>query len=386
MIRVTRVLEQRLELARKDTERAPPASDSRRDWRERVTLLLVVEDGEGRVGLGEASPLPGYSPDTLDDAWDSLTALLGASLGLEELGPGASQVLRAVTAAVASPSARFALETALLDLWSKQRAEPAWVLLARIRSELFDVARGPLAVATEGHPVAALLPGSGDAALAHAEHAFARGIRCFKTKLGVPGGWSGELATLRALRKRFPEARLRVDANQALSPEELWQRLPALRDLALEWLEEPIAHFPDGIDWEVGVPLALDESLQRDPPEPSVAREHAVRAYVLKPTTLGGFVRSFELANEASRAELVFVASHAYEGPVGFSALAALSLALGSDRPPDGLDAHAGVADAPALPAFDYEAGRVFPWTEPGFGLALEPLLARRPVTREARA
>jgi o-succinylbenzoate synthase len=386
MIRLARVLEQRIELAEPNTERAPPASDSRRDWRERVTLLLVVEDAEGRVGLGEASPLPGYSPETLDDAWDSLTPLVGVSLGLEELGPGSSQALRAVTGAVASPAARFALETALLDLWSKQRGEPAWVLLARIRSELLDVAAAPLAVAAEGHPVAALLPGSGDVALAHAERAFARGIRCFKAKLGVPGAWSGELATLRALRKRFPEVRLRVDANQALSPEELWQRLPALRDLTLEWLEEPIARFPAGIDWEVGIPLALDESLQQNPPDPRASRDHAVRAYVLKPTTLGGFVRSFELANEAIRAEFVFVASHAYEGPVGFSAVAALSLALGSDRPPDGLDGHAGVADAPALPAFDYESGRIFPWTEPGFGLALEPLLARRPVTREAQA
>ena len=126
MIRVTRVIQQRLGFADKDTTGAPPASDSRRDWRERVTLLLIVEDAEGHVGLGEASPLPGYSPDTLDDAWGSLTRLLGASLGRGELGaPGSSQELRAVTGAVASPAARFALETALLDLWSKQRGEPA---------------------------------------------------------------------------------------------------------------------------------------------------------------------------------------------------------------------------------------------------------------------
>jgi len=66
--------------------------------------------------------------------------------------------------------------------------------------------------------------------------------------------------------------------------------------------------------------------------------------------------------------------------------VAALSLALGANRPPDGLDRHAGIADAPNLPALDAEHGRIPAWSEPGFGLELDELLARRPVTREARA
>jgi L-alanine-DL-glutamate epimerase-like enolase superfamily enzyme len=111
-----------------------------------------------------------------------------------------------------------------------------------------------------------------------------------------------------------------------------------------------------------------------------------VRAYVLKPTTLGGYVRASELAREAMAARIHVVLSHAYEGPVGFCAVAALAVALGDARPPDGLDRHTGLADAPALPAFDGEARRLRPWSEPGFGLELAPLVERRPPTREARA
>ncbi|HEX6275160.1 MAG TPA: enolase C-terminal domain-like protein [Polyangiaceae bacterium] len=382
---MTRLLEQRVVLPGDDGANDPPrAADSRRVWNERATLLVVVEDDDGLFGLGEAAPLPDYSPDTLDDAWAELAPLVGK--GLPALESGASRELLALSESMRSPAARFALESALLDLWSRQRGEPAWTLLGRLLGELTgSTAQADVATGAE-RAVAALLPADSGHALDYAERAFERGIRCFKAKAGAPRAWSDELATLRALRRRFPDVRLRVDANQALSPAELWQRLPAFRELRLEWLEEPTARFPEGIDWEVGVPLALDESLQRTPPTPDTARRHGVRAYVLKPTTLGGYVRANELAGVAGAAGLDVVLSHAYEGPVGFSAVAALALALGSSRPPDGLDRHAGLADAPSLPAFDGETRHVRAWSEPGFGLALAPLVERRPPAREVRA
>jgi o-succinylbenzoate synthase len=389
MIRVARLLEQRVTLPDADDDAStPPAADASRVWSERVTLLFVVEDGEGNVGLGEAAPLPAYSPDSLDDAWNALLPLVGRTVGDGELGAsGSSRALRELRDTLSSPAARFAFESALLDLWARRRGEPAWALLARLRDELVpDATPDPGAAASDERRVAALVPSGRGPALRHAERASARGIRCFKAKTGARGGWAEELATLRALRQAFPDAALRVDANQCLSPAELWQRLPAFRELSLEWLEEPVARFPAGIEPQLGVPLALDESLQADAPAAADASEHGVRAYVLKPTTLGGLMRSLELAADARNAGLAVVASHAYEGPVGFSAVAALSLALGGNRPPDGLDRHAGIADAPNLPALDAEHGRIPAWSEPGFGLELDELLARRPVTREARA
>jgi L-alanine-DL-glutamate epimerase-like enolase superfamily enzyme len=274
----------------------------------------------------------------------------------------------------------------VLDLWSRRRGEPAWALLGRILSELSHDGRPELVSSAEGRSISALLPNELARAIAHAESAVARGVRCFKAKIGAQGAWSEELALLRAVRQRFPEAGLRVDANRSLSPEELWQRLPALRELRLEWLEEPVRRFPAGIEWPVGVPLALDESLQSELPNERVLREHGVRAFVLKPTTLGGLVRCFELAEMAGSLGLDVVLSHAYEGPVGFSALAALSVALGPGRPADGLDRHPGIADASSLPGFDAERGRIRAWPDPGFGLSLSGLLERRPPSRELRA
>ena len=55
----------KLEL-RRVTVRSPRAQDARRSWPERESLLLRLSDEGGQRGLGEATPLPGYSPDRLD--------------------------------------------------------------------------------------------------------------------------------------------------------------------------------------------------------------------------------------------------------------------------------------------------------------------------------
>jgi o-succinylbenzoate synthase len=385
MISLTRLIEQRIRLT-DDLGGAGSVGDAQRTWSERRTLLVVVEDGEGHTGLGEAAPLDDYSPDSFDDAFQELAPLVGASLGAgARRAPESAGELRAATPVLRSPAARFALESALVELSARRRGEPAWWLLARLHAELvgsefdgesFDA----------GRKVAALLPSEPERALEHATRAFARGIRCFKAKVGARNAWTEELELLRAVRRRFPHALLRVDANQSFSPHELWQWLPALQELDLEWLEEPVPKFPRGLEKLAGFPLALDESLQNESPNEATLHEHGVRAFVLKPTTLGGYLRSFELASVADSAGIAVVASHAYEGPVGFSAIAALSLALGSGRPADGLDRHAALADAPSLPAFDSERGFVHAWSEPGFGLELAALLERRPVVREVRA
>jgi o-succinylbenzoate synthase len=363
------------------------ATDAHRSWSERRTLVVALEDAEGQTGLGEAAPLPGYSPDSLDGAWNALEPLVGKNLTDHELGaPGSSRELIRLASSIASPSARFALECAMLELWSRRGNKPAWALLARIGTELGADGMRDAGAGAEGPAVASLLAGDAKQAQAQAERAVARRIGCFKLKVGAAGAWARELGAIRAVRWTFPEARLRVDANGSFSPAELAERLPALRELALDWIEEPTLGFLEGKRAPLDVPVALDESLQTTTPNAAAAWKSGIRAYVLKPTTLGGFIRCFELAESARSEGIAVVVSHAYEGPVGYSALAALSLALGGDRPPDGLDRHAGIADTPAHPAFDAENGRIHAWTEPGFALELARIREQREVVREVRA
>ncbi|HEX4419218.1 MAG TPA: hypothetical protein VH165_15005, partial [Kofleriaceae bacterium] len=79
---------------------------------ERAAVLLEVRSDHGAHGLGEAAPLPGMSPDTLDDAERALATF--AARAPFEL-PDVAAAVAIAQAATRSPAARFAIETALLD-------------------------------------------------------------------------------------------------------------------------------------------------------------------------------------------------------------------------------------------------------------------------------
>jgi o-succinylbenzoate synthase len=332
----------------------PMASAAGR-WSERRTALLVLDGGDGHFGLGEAAPLPGYSTDTLEDAVRALRTLPGAGWSLPAGAP---------------PSARAALETALLDLLARRAARPAWALLAHH-------GEAPAIPPPSPRAVSLWLPVDPARALVAVEAALGRGIRAFKVKL-EPASEAG-LLTLRTLRERYGSAiSLTADANRSLGRADLERLLPPLRKLALAWLEEPSR---EPIETPLGVPLALDESMQAGAPDFSRARSAGVAAIMLKPTTLGGLEPCLRLAAAAASQGIVGVASHTLEGPVGFMACAALALALGADRA-HGLAPHAALAGErpPALPA---ERDEIVPWTASGFGLDLEAALGSAEVTAE---
>lgn len=316
----------------------PGAANAHRSWPSRAGIRLELEDGDGRRGRGEASPLPGFSRDTDFLAEAELLAWLGR-LPRELDDPAA---IFFATAEVASPAARFALETALLDLLGQERGEPIWRLLG---------GRGRAAI-----PLVHLLPAGlspADTAI-EAENMAAAGARHFKLKLGGVA-FADDLARLKALRARLGgEALLRLDANQGLADgvlrDELADRIAALAELAPELLEEP-GGSPDLV---APFPLALDESLL-DPARraalPSLLRRGSYRVVILKPMALGGFAACLELARIATAAGCATLVTHLFDGKVGLAAAAHLAFALPGRVLPCGLARHSGLELDAELPA-----------------------------------
>ena len=145
----------------------------------REGLVLVLTSDTGLEGIGEASPLPGYSPDTIDEAAEALD---GIHASLTPLHPERAQRVEGLTVesafALAAPllenvpSARFAVETALLDLLGRSLGAPVHRLFR-------DALAKPI-------PRSALLPPPSDArTIAAAHDAIRRGIRTLKLKLGA---------------------------------------------------------------------------------------------------------------------------------------------------------------------------------------------------------
>jgi len=277
-------------------------------WNQRVAAIVTL-DGTWR---GEAAPLPGFGTDTVEAAEAALWRWIDD---------------RALDA-VASPSARFAIETALAARAAAQHgrslaAQWAW-----------PDAPHPVATAAVVDDLAA-----GRAALAAGHVAL---------KIKLTG--DGDRARLSAFRTAWPAVALRGDANQRWPLAEVDDRLAELVELGLEYVEEPAP----GLTYDAprAVPLALDESLggADDAWLEQALAGGALAAIVCKPTVLGGVARCRALARRAAVHGVDAVWSHALEGPVGFAAVVAMAHALGGRRA-------AGIAPHEALTADPLRVG-----------------------------
>lgn len=298
-----------LSLHRIEARFSTPHGDARSVWEGRQGVA-VKATCEGRTGLGEASPLPGRSSETFDEGRDSLMAL-GGSIELEEPTVGRMLELPSLP-----PSARFGLETALLDLFC-QRAN---VSLAQWLFTALHEAPGapPSRVETQ-----VLCDRLGD--LSPLERA--PGARAVKVKIARPGQHAEEAAMLRAIRALRPDIELRVDAN-GIEPH------PDLIDVIIEvrcaLVEDP-GDF-ERLDDSFAVPVAIDDHVARDPRTvlAAIDRGWVTGGVVLKPTLIGGLDRALVIGGHAHRAGPFAIASHTYESPIGMAAAAHLGLALGA--------------------------------------------------------
>jgi L-alanine-DL-glutamate epimerase-like enolase superfamily enzyme len=344
----------KLEL-RRVTLAATGVHSARRAWPERESVLLRCTAPDGEVGIGEASPLPGYSRDELDHVESALHELEPAAIATALEQPSLRAALYALGRLVSEslPSARMALETAGLDLLGQRRGLSAAALLgapAEGRRRLAALV-GPAGATT--------LPGS-------CERALREGFQHLKLKLGEVGRLEAELDAVVALRARLgPEISLRLDANSSLNAAEVAQAWTRLSSLELELFEEP-GEIPESLAG--ALPLGLDESLQglREAEAEGLLRLRQARCLVLKPMALGGIEHCLRLAERARNAGASVVVSHCFDGPFAWRAAAALALSLPSGAA-HGLAPHAGLtAWRPApLPVRD---GWLESWSEPGLG------------------
>jgi len=338
----------------------PRVRSAQRAWPSRSGLLLELRLGSLR-GFGEASPLPGFSPDTLEVAEAALRALdlaaVERALSLEDTENSLDAV--ACLLPTGQPAARMALETAVLDLRGHQRDRSAPALLG---------------AKPHAERKLAWLVGLPDAgALDVIQGAERAGYGHFKIKLGRPDNFQTELADLHTLRLALGAApKLRLDVNRAWSEAEAAAACRMLETLDIEFLEEPCAALLGPLDTRI--PIALDESLQGVGPDEleALARQSGASVVVLKPMILGGLSRCLKLGRRANALNLGVVISHSFDGPVALLATAALALALPT-RTAQGLAPHAGLIAWPQHP-LPISHGLLHAWSNPGLGIVSEPI------------
>lgn len=322
---------------------------------QRAGLWLRVRDDAGGIGQGEASPLPGYSPDTIEQCATQLAAVDLAALPSPQHDTAANWIARVLEAsALTAPAARFGLETALLDWLGQQRGHSVAQLL------------GGAGVATRRVALAALVADA-DAARA----AFARGIRTFKLKI-APATFDADLRLAQTLRDEFGgefgnNITLRFDANGQLDPAAAATQMQRLAPFSPEFIEEPVPLEALQRMHAAPLPLAADESLARAGAWPALAS--VCRVLVLKPTLLGGLCACLELAREAMAFDLAVTVTHTFDGPIALAAAAELAAALPGRVLACGLDRHGALAAWPAIDIAQLRAADAGSAGRPGLGL-----------------
>jgi L-alanine-DL-glutamate epimerase-like enolase superfamily enzyme len=323
----------------------------------RTFAVLRLMRSDGTTGLGEASPLPGYSPDSISEVSEELQRLADEPLRANPLA-GPSELLAQTFAAhpLKHPSSRLALETAMLDWLGHSQGKPVHQILAG------DVAAQPIPIADLVVQAPAAWPARVDALLTD-------GATHLKLKVG--SDLDAEVAALREIRRAHPTVPLRLDANRRISIEALRRHAGSLETLELELIEEPVA--PE--DWPAALslplPFALDETLRDADLSRRVLESGKVCAVVIKPTVLGGLRASFEVAERAAAHGAEYLVSHTFDGPIARAVTAELALAL-QTKLAAGLGWHPALELWPAHHTAAIRDRQIAPHDAPGLGLHFE--------------
>ena len=315
----------------------------------RQLALLVLQDDEGRRGLGESAPLTSYDGVTIEDALAALEdcrPVLSESDGTDHTALLAECRRRAVL-----PQAVAAIDLALWDLAGRRAEQPVWRLLGALEAPSVEV----------NHTLAAT---DRAGAANEAAQARAQGFRCLKAKVGL-GDDAGRLAAVRAA--AGPGMALRLDGNGAWSVTEAQAALRALAPVGIELCEEP-THGLDEIAQLSGltaVPLALDESASA----PAALDRRVCTAVGLKLSRFGGVSGLIEAATSARTSGYEVYLTSTLDGPLGIAAALHAAAFIRPDRP-CGLATLGLFRDRPdPLPP---QAGRIAVPPGPGLGEGLE--------------
>ncbi|MBI1384843.1 MAG: mandelate racemase [Rhizobiales bacterium] len=273
----------------------------------------------------------------------------------------------------ASTGVRLLLELALADAEAKRAATSV--------AGMMGAEPGPLASTTNQ----TLFLSTNEAMLERARAYLERGFRQLKLRMGR-GTPEGDIARLELLRSSFgDEVVLSADLNGTWSREDARRWMPALCDLALDYIEQPLT----GDDHEglialarsFDLPVMLDESiLDIETCRVLTAREPRFMVH-LKLAKLGGLDRLAEAVRVARGNGARIMIGQMNEGVLATAATLAAAVALaperaelyGADRladdPFEGMTYHAGTVAVAGAFGFGVTQRREIPSLVAGEGL-----------------
>lgn len=279
--------------------------------------ILIEGELDGIRFMGDASALPGFSGDTLNEGWQFLNAYKNEIESLFSKNKPLSEFDSQCINMQAPPSVRFGLSTAMGNLLSQK----AGLTLSRYLN-LSSKPKVPVNVTLGLKPI--------DLLMEDALCAWKDGFKTFKIKVGQD--LEAELAILKKLRKALPECHLRIDANGAWKTDEAVDNLNKLASVDIEYCEQPVgANDVNGmssIQSNSPIPIAADESVRSLADARLIIKQQAADVLILKPMLIGTITEFQKIAELAGSHHIGIVITTSLESGIGRRATAHLAASL----------------------------------------------------------
>ncbi len=246
------------------------------------SFLLIRLEGEGHVGWGEsvAEGHPYYSSETTETTWHIITEFLAQRV-VGKTFEHPRDLFPAMARVRGNNMAKAGIEMAAWDLYARILGKPLSAVLGGTRDR---IASG----------VSIGIQDSLDQLVAKVEKELAAGYRRIKIK--IKPGW--DVNAVEAVRAKFPDILLMVDANAAYSATD-GAHLAKLDPYKLMMIEQPL-DYDDVMDHvqlqkEIATPICLDESIHTVRIARDAIEAKACKIINVKPGRVGGHGESIRL-------------------------------------------------------------------------------------------
>ena len=255
------------------------------------------------IGLGEASPLDGFSNETFQEIiWALELFIKSISFDTEYTFHELLNLAELHCAEI--PSLHFAIDTAIYDIEGKKRQLPISKILnsecknINFFSDLYIPNKSLNQIKSN----------------------------TIKYKLGVRD-INEDIKIFNLIHDN--KVKLRLDANQGYTFEQFQKIYFKLSDYNIDYFEEPIKNLNSNILLKLNkIPIAIDESIYQNNEYKNWLKDGLINTLIIKPSIWGGYKKNFCLMKLAKEYNTKIILSTALENSIGNMATIHLAAAL----------------------------------------------------------
>lgn len=270
----------------------------------RSGVIIHIETNTSNYGFGEASPLPGLHQESLNDVKRELLEIKSLIIGTPR-EEAFSVIDKLQKKKKLSSCAQFALESAILSIGEQVNLPGEKKILPDPQNKIILIN--------------VLATGNNSSILKKIKECVSENYRSIKVKVGR-ASVEQEIQLLHTIRDIVGDkVTLRLDANQAWEFDEAVNFAKSVKNLGIEFIEEPLKNSKNlpALFEKTDLPIALDESLTGMSPE-SVNSNSGINTLVLKPSVIGSVRKTLRYINRAKKLGLRAIISDTFHTDLVF--------------------------------------------------------------------